>query len=445
MGAAIFAGLFLIYPISATQDRPNPQEGPPVESSRDADRKFAEWQKLMFEQRSRLSESLRKVLYKKVKVPPPEATRPDELTPVTFEFGRRFFSLLPPVVIEAGVGKPRAYVGVKVRGEALEFFALERRVGVAFSARDNSIAFQSSVDAKFGMEKEGKPSVGLGGGASFNVLAQEVESSGAEFSIRVGLFEGGIGVDTEGQVTLFGEAGPSWKVGKYAQIGLTLEGEISAPMCISNVRFGSNYGMWSFASDTAARIARWLTEPGPCPYCREKGVVTCSECQNAGYVACPSSEPCGRCSGRGMVGCPETESCSRCQGTGGERCPRYTTRTENVTVWRKVLVDAGFDESGQPYERWEERPFTETRSVTVPCERCNGTGWCGTCANCGGSGQVRCSTCAGAGVVSCSRCNGTGSVSCTKCGGSGRKTCSSCQGHPDSCRLCSGTGRLKPR
>jgi len=245
-----------------------------------------------------------------------------------------------------------------------------------------------------------------------------------------------------------------------AKASLGIQGQISAPVKVGGLTPGKR-SFNTALSNQVAKLAQLLTKPVACPHCQAKGELDCATCNNTRTVTCTQCKgqlqfPCIRCEGGGELYCPScrgetTVACGSCGGSGQLRCSScggsgQVTVYESETQSRQVrrLINAGFDENGNPFEEWGYE--TEYYTVQVPrqqtCTSCGGNGQGGTCGRCDGSGKVTCDRCGGSGIVACSRCGGSGQLKCSRCRGTGKITCPDCHGKQIRCPMCKGKQQL---
>ncbi|MDQ7781098.1 MAG: hypothetical protein RDV41_15485 [Planctomycetota bacterium] len=457
-----FFGALLLFVAAVTVCAVSAQDAVVIRDWDKANADFVEWQKQMFEQRRKISPELKKVLYKKVVVPLPAgeaASTADKGTSVTFEFMspfaliNPFAALMPSLKVTAEIGAPQVTVSGGVKAKVLGFVSLSHRAGATYSSKDGSIVFKDALEAQIGVQRGEAPAVGIEAGGGFSLFGQESsESKGGKLGISSGIVGGAVGVDGDGQLTLTGSLGPQAKLGKFVEVESTVEVEMAAPVKVKRVEMVTNYGLARLAADWARKTSRLFARGTACTYCAARGSLTCPQCQDVRTVTCPDcggtkQVACGRCDGGGTLSCSPTEWCSACSGSGRLSCGTCggsgsVYGEEEYTDWVKTLVEVGFDENGQPYERWETQPVQKTRVTSVTCGSCGGSGKYESCGACGGSGNVTCTTCSGEGWVYCGSCNGSGMVNCGECSGSGVVTCPTCGGRPILCPLCGGATTL---
>jgi len=289
-------------------------------------------------------------------------------------------------------------------------------------------------------------------------------SVAGEVSVELLQVEAAVGYDTDHNFSLgvgYDLVKTPKSFSKLVEVSVGVEGRVEAPVVVHGLTRGSKPGLPTVLAGYAAKVAKYLTEPTPCPYCSARGDLDCPTCRNTRTVVCPKCNgklhfACSRCKGGGELVCGNCrgslrESCRDCGGSGHLRC--YTcsgsgqvTVYESQTRTRQELVidQVGFDEAGNPiYNRhYETREYTEQVPVRQACGSCAGSGSRGACGTCGGDGQVTCRTCGGGGTVPCSTCKGTGQVNCGKCRGTGKVTCPTCRGKALNCPLCKGRKTL---
>ncbi|GIW72389.1 MAG: hypothetical protein KatS3mg102_1931 [Planctomycetota bacterium] len=463
-----------------------------------AQRAFLDWQQQLFTERERVQRGLRNRLRREIAVPPPpglaEAGVPQPVT-VTVELPSWFGAggLLPPVIpglrLQAEVQPPT--IRVHGGGELAvgKMLVAERRWGVAFSARDGSLAFREATAFQLGVGVGGARGPELNLAYGVELFGHEIEAQGLQgkLAIRHGWLGGSVGVDGEGRVSVAGRLGPEFELGRVARVELGVGVELSAPVRVTQLQFGSPFGLEQSTARLARQISRWLEQGGVCSLCGGRGQLRCRQCGDARAIRCSECGgtgliACERCAGTGELSCPPVVACTACGGEGWLSCPQCggsgrVTISESEpcqscggrggtsrTVWVTCPICGGaggvdFDGDGVldsacpptvEQEQWEECFWCggsgqRVSSRQVSCPACGGSGRGARCDRCNGTGQMLCPECAGSGAVGCFRCGGDGRMECEVCEGTGRLRCPNCEGEPIRCRLCEGRGRTEAR
>lgn len=441
-----------------------------------SEKKFTAWQRQLLKRRSRPTEQMKRIFYRKITVPPPAAPRAGEGTwskikyHTRYDYGRMDPMGLFPGMPDLGVGSgdPTVSVSLKVRAGVAKVFLAEHDMALFAVGPGSDRAFgDSKTTIKAGLLGAALPGGGEGEAAwTYQLTGSGIKPTGAAAKIggSYGLVSGGVGMTTDGKAVdlqLSAGVGPKIPENPFVQAGMAFEGDVSMPVVIEDVQWKSKHGVSQVAGRAAVKITRMLGRPIDCPYCKRRGDVTCRKCFNRRTVLCPTCHgnrkaDCPGCR-NGRVSCSTTQSCGPCRGYGRVPCGNCDRRgrvdvqrryTRQETRSYKVPYTAGFDSNNNAIVKYR----TEYRTVNVPywqtesvlCNSCGGVGYLGRCSNCSGSGKVTCRICSGRGWYTHRRCGGTGKIPCGKCSGKGRVTCPKCRGRKIVCPLCKGRRRIGP-
>lgn len=431
----------------------------------DAQEGFRDWQSRMLRDRAETTEPLRRIMGRKIVVPPPDVRPADDRTSVRMDFGSMDpLGLLPGApVVSSRIGQPTAAVKLQGKFQAYNLFAFEHRRLLWSSADDGTAAFWSEetvggLDAgpAGGFRPFGKFLFGVAG----HDLAAEPKGG---LELKYGVIGAEINVDADGKLEASAQVGPDFVPKAFksvAEARIVLSVEAAAPVVVSDVQWRSKWGVAQAASGGARAVSLLLSGEQPCVYCARKGTVVCRQCADRGIVACPDCARSGRigcstCGRSGRVSCPPEKSCGRCSGSGVERCSScsgsgsrtvYDTVPTTETRTGTRPVQAGFNSAGDPIYKSERYTYevqtTKSVSRSESCGSCGGSGRGGSCGRCGGSGTVTCASCGGSGKVACDDCDGVGSHRCRRCGGELDIRCPTCRGSAHACPLCGGKGSI---
>lgn len=372
---------------------------------------------------------------------------------------RLFPGLFPELKVVLEVGQPKVEVGLNVEAKVVKLVTLKRKIGLAYSGKDNSLAFMNEREAKIALSEKMKGGEMTGELQLFGAQVDQKREAGAELAMNFGVVSTGVGLNSKGDLSIKGGVGLSGApepLKKVFELKGEVAAQVSAPVVIREIQYGSQYGLDQISARIALRISEMMASSVPCPYCSARGEISCKRCGDRRKITCPTCHGsrqvnCSRCSGSGRLSCSTTQSCGNCGGSGKLRCSScsgsgrtYYWDKETRSRQKLVIDSVGFDSRGNPiYNRHYVTEYYDAPvQKSTSCNGCSGTGRSGSCGSCGGSGKVSCRRCGGAGWVSCGSCDGRGKVSCYGCSGSGAITCPNCYGSSILCGLCQGKKRI---
>jgi len=432
-----------------------------------AQEQFLAWQTAMFQTRQDIARKQLRLFYQNMKVPPlpPLGDQSGATSQSDQDSSMMRIDVPLPLPTDTQLtlhaGEPSASFQVGVEGKALSFIGASYTAGVSYSASDNKWMVGDARDFRLGLDA---------GPAQITGTYQYHASSwtqpptvGSEISADLYMVKGSLGYNSNNELSV----GVGYDLAKtpkalsfLAEASIGVQGQVSAPVKVQGLTRGKR-SLTGALSKQVAKLVMLLKKPVSCPHCAAKGELDCPTCGNTRQVTCPLCKgqlefECTRCEGGGYLYCPicdgtTTVSCSTCRGTGQLRCSTcggsgQVTVYESETRSRQVrkLLNAGFDENGQPFEEWgyETEYYTAQVPKNQTCSSCGGTGDGGQCSNCGGNGKVTCNRCDGSGTVYCNKCGGSGKIKCRKCHGTGKITCPDCRGKPIRCPMCKGKAQL---
>lgn len=441
-----------------------PNDVPHAKDINEASRQLMAWQAEMFRQRDELARKQAKMLHDRMKVPPP--LPPSEPEPPMTRLDIPLPLWPANVNLSVSMGEPSVSFSVGAEAEALSCVGASYKVETAYVASENrwTVADPLEISASFGTDSAEVTGsyqllTSVFTGSHGQEAAKEKEVSG-ELSFDIFQVSTAFGYNSQREFSMgvgYDFVSTPEKFSKFFKASVGVEAGIGAPLVVHGLTQGGKHGLPTVLADYSAKLAKYLTEPRPCPYCTAKGALDCPTCHNARNINCPDCKGekryhCHECSGGGDVSCPRCkgsgqQSCGSCGGKGRLKCPtchgRGTMRywKTGTATRQKVVIDSiGFDSAGQPvYERHTEPEEYET---SVPywddCGTCGGSGDGGACGRCNATGRVTCGKCKGTKEVGCKACKGTGWKDCGKCHRTGKVTCPTCGGKPLVCPLCKG-------
>jgi hypothetical protein len=433
------------------------------------------FQEEMLRRRASPNEELRKILRRRIEVPPPGQPVP------RVEEVRPFWEGLDLKSGAALVGEFR------IGSEDGAHISLSGKKGITASLANPELAFESELELE----------------TTLGPLSGSLDGESTGVSLNFGAF--GVSYNSEGEASFETDLGATWwelslKRGEaegtagigfainpsdFLEIKLGVEESLTlswAEEYRRGISFAANVDGsrdWAASRQAADSVRLVLREPLTCPHCTGEGRFTCPQCTNQGTITCPPCSgtmrvPCPACGRTGQVSCPTTQACPSCGGDGRLNCPgcggsgqisvmmegvcyscggqgyivtpEYFPSMGYLNVAHGCTTCGGYYGGVDSYGNVTMTPGSG-RSMSysyTPCGGCGGSGQGDMCGGCSGGGQVTCYTCAGSGTRSCPTCGGSGTLPCGNCEGTGRVTCPFCEGSPLECLLCRGERKLEP-
>jgi len=132
------------------------QEPVRIEGWEQAQRSFETWQRKILDERRQPTEELRRILHHKIEVPVPPPGGRDETPTIPLRFHSLFGPQIYPGMlpsVEVSIGPPRTALTFNAEAGVGKLMLLKHKIGVAYSGKENDLAFLDVFEAKARVEQ----------------------------------------------------------------------------------------------------------------------------------------------------------------------------------------------------------------------------------------------------------------------------------------------------